>query len=107
MTPLAAVLFKVLFCYIALVETTFSVFYGFAFPWWKSEFGRQILIYAAAVAAIMDLTVLRMFWPPPWWLFFACYVVFAGVITWRLAILFRMWLAGRAERTPKHRNPLP
>lgn len=81
----------IVFCWAAAAETSFAVFYGIAFPWYRSEFGRQMLAFSASTAAIMDLAVLSMWWRPPAWVFLAGYTVFAATLTWRLAILGRMW----------------
>lgn len=97
----------VVFCWAAAAETLFALAYGFLFPWYRSELGRQMLIYSATVAALMDLGLLSRFWPhlipASWapWVFTGGYGSFAVILTWRLFILLRMWREQHSTtRTP-------
>jgi len=45
----------------AVCTTSFPLLFAFS-PWYKSRLGRAIMIQAVAFSAIMDLTVLFMFW---------------------------------------------
>lgn len=97
----------IMFVWAAIGETAFFVFYGVAFPWYRSELGRQMFIYSVTVGALMDLALISRFFPhliPNRWVWVAAYGVLAAVITWRLAILVRMWWQQRNEEG-RHRHP--
>lgn len=86
----------VVFVAAAVGETAFALFYGFALPWYKSEIGRQMLIYSAVVAGLMDFGLLTRFFhlvpheAAPW-VFLGGYAAFALLIYWRLFIMARFW----------------
>ncbi len=97
MDPLTAL--TITFCWAATAETAFALFYGFAFPWRRTELGRQMLVYSVIVAAIMSLALLSRWGQPGWspWLFVGGYSSFALAVTWRLIILWRLWRDGHEE----------
>lgn len=96
----------VVFVAAAAGETLFCLFYGFLLPWYKTEIGRQMLIYSAVVAALMDFGLITRFWPhlvpreaAPW-LFVGGYGAFAALIWWRTFILVRLWWQEHRNSTP-------
>lgn len=96
--------FLIIYCYAAFAETAFALAYGLAFRWRSTELGRQMLLYSATVAALMDLSVLAMWWRPPAWVFLTAFAVFAASLTWRLVILLRMWREQHQDqRRSRHR----
>jgi hypothetical protein len=83
----------------------FCILYHFLAPWWRSEMGRNVMVYGLVVAAVLSLSVVRFasdaVVETPWFAVLRL-AVFAGVpvvIAWRIAILIRVQL-----RNPKGRR---
>lgn len=91
----------VAFLYAALLENVFVAAYGCLFPWRSTALGRQMLFYAATVAALMDLTVVAgLVWQPPVVAFLGGYLLFGAALTWRTALLVQFWRQRDARPVP-------
>lgn len=98
MIPLIA---NVLLFVSALFATTFVVVYWVTAPWWRSEMGINIFALMAVIAAVLDLSVIRVWVPIPPdtpWFALLRLVVFALVpivLGWRLLLLLRVQIRHR------------
>jgi hypothetical protein len=73
----------------------FCGLYHFSATWWRSDMGRNVMVYGLVVAAVLTLSVIRLVWDGGESLWFAILrlIVFSGVpvaIGWRIAILLRL-----------------
>lgn len=81
---------------ISAVEATlFCVLYHLSSPWWLRPIGRIVMGLVGSLAAVLDLSVLRLLTgstlDTPWWLGLRT-VVFTGVpaaLGWLIVILIR------------------
>lgn len=79
---IVSVIGNVLLFVSALIATVFVVLYWLVAPWWRSATGRNIQALMAVLAAVLNLSVIRVWVPVPpdtWWFAILRVIVFAPV----------------------------
>lgn len=79
-----------------ILAWAFCILYQILAPWWRSELGRNVMVYGLVVAAVLSLTTVRLLAgaavETPWFSVLRL-IVFSGVpvaIGWRIVILLRI-----------------
>lgn len=94
---------------VVLLLTTFlaclfCILYTAWEPWWRSDVGRHLFTYSAVVAAVLLLSTIRIVTGTDidyLWYQVLRLLTFAGmpfVISWRIAILWRIHRQNRRQR---------
>jgi hypothetical protein len=87
-----------------LLAWAFIVLYHLSAPWWRTEAGKHVMAFMAALAAVLTLSSLRLATGAPaqtepvtWftWLRVLVFASVPAVIGWRVAILWRAQYRGR------------
>jgi hypothetical protein len=87
----------------AALATGFVVVYLSVAQWWRSEMGRHLIAFNAVIAAVLWLSVVRVFVPGSAdlvWFNWLRLVVFAGVpvvLGWRLWMLIKVQMLRRGR----------
>jgi hypothetical protein len=92
---------NVLLLLSALLATGFVVLYLFVARWWASEAGRHLMAFNTVIAAVLWLSVIRVFVPGSaelaWfaWLRVGVFAFVPVVLGWRLWMLVRVQILDR------------
>lgn len=82
---------------LSAVITSASVVIHTRVPWWHSEMGRHLMAYMAVMAAVLDLSALKILFGDSTTFALLRLVVFVGV---PLVTAWRLWLQIKAQRRP-------
>lgn len=86
------------------LATAFVVLYWVTAPWWRTDIGRNIMSLMFAIAAVLDLSVIRVFAPVTadmLWFSVLRLVVFALV---PVVLGMRLWLLWKVQIRDRRRN---
>lgn len=92
---------NVLLIVSALLATAFIVLYHWSAVWWKNADGRHVMAFMAALAAVLDLGVVRIVIGTQEWFEWLRLGVFVGiplVLAQRLLILVRAQFGKSGKR---------
>ena len=84
---------------LAAVIGTVSVILHLRVPWWRSEMGVHLLCYMAVMAAVLDLSTIKILFGDTAGFALLRLIVFIGV---PLVMAWRLWLQIKAQRRPDH-----
>lgn len=87
----------------AAASTLFTVLYGFTVPWWHTAIGRALLVSSAALALLLDLSVMYQVFGQNYLArdFIRVTImvaIFAGTLLKLGALLDEKWAAYKARR---------
>jgi len=84
---------------LSAVITSASVAMHTRVPWWRSEMGRHLMAYMAVMAAVLDLSTIKILFGDTAGFALLRLIVFIGV---PLVMAWRLWLQIKAQRRPDH-----
>jgi len=88
----------------ALLATGFVVVYWITAPWWRTAMGRNVFSLMAVIAAVLDLSVIRVFLPVTadvLWFGILRLIVFAFV---PVVLALRLWLLIKIQIRDRRRE---
>lgn len=78
----------------AVVSALFCVAYHFLSRWWKSEFGRTLMVYQLGMTGVLGLSTLQLLIGPHMWITYVGLLVFAVV---PIGLAGRLWVLIKAR----------
>lgn len=94
----------------AIPATSAAVLYGFGVTWWRSSWGRHVVVYMASLALVFDLGVIRLLggerpgFPA---LRVAAFSLVVVALWWRLFVVVQAYLEGPPDDAKPIPNPSP
>jgi hypothetical protein len=93
-----------LFLVLSAIPAVASVVVFARVSWWRSRWGRHLMAYMTAMAFLLVIGVLRIFFVDAWWFFILRmlgYAALVGVLWWRMFYVIQAASEGSPDESMK------